>query len=286
MAKLIILFKQNVTSPKFEMDFTRALALLKKMPGVRRIVQSNVIGGPGGKTPYRQILELSFDDFAALDAALVSQQGVVAGKTLMAITDGEVELLFAEDKGTPIVMSLEPKHLQAYLEEHKINAEIIFPDAPTPTVAKAAEALDVSEEQIVKTMVFMVNDRPFVVYANGTRRVDARKLAERLSVSRKRVKPANANQVLNLTGYEVGAVPPVGFREHIPAFMDPAVREHEIIYAGGGAKNAMLKLTSTELLRVTHAEVAPMVQENAPDVSGAPETPDAPTDANDTNAEA
>lgn len=269
MVQLIILFKHSPNPTRFEMNFTRALTQLKKMPGVRHITQRNVIGGPSGKSQYHRILELAFDDFAALDAALVSQEGVIAGKTLMTMTESDVELLFVEDTGAPILMPLKPQHLQAYLAEHHIDAEIIFPDAPTPTVARAAEALGISEEQIVKTIVFMVNDRPFVVYANGTRLVDARKLAERLNVSRKRVKQANADQVLSLTGYEVGAVPPVGFREHIPAFMDPAIRDHEIVYAGGGAKNAMLKISSAELLRVTHAEVAPMVRED-PLVSDAP----------------
>jgi uncharacterized protein (TIGR02118 family) len=262
MVKLVLLFKQAAVNANFDLGFRHNQALLAKMPGAIRLQENKVLGGPAGEAPYQWILEVFFEDFAALDAALTSPEGVAAGKDLMALAGENVELLFVETVEAAAAKPLTPKNLQAYLDAHHITAEIVFPGAPTPTVPAAAAALGVEADQIVKSVIFWVDDRPFLVYGCGTRRVDSRKLAARLQVGRKRVKLADADQVLDLTGYEVGTVPPVGLKTPMPAYMDPAVRQHEVVYAGGGGIDALLKMTTTELLRASNAEIAPMLEDD------------------------
>jgi prolyl-tRNA editing enzyme YbaK/EbsC (Cys-tRNA(Pro) deacylase) len=41
--------------------------------------------------------------------------------------------------------------------------------------------------------------------------------------------------------------------------MDPAVQAHEEVYAGGGGINALVKIKSADLLRVTDAQVVPLL---------------------------
>lgn len=260
MVKLVLLFKHPPNKPGFEMRYTRNLALLKKMPGIQRIQVGAVVGGPAGESPYYRVLELVFPTFDMLDAALTSPEGVAAGKDLMEYAGQLVELLFVEASDELTDRPLGPDNLQAYLNEHNIPAEIVYPGAPTPTVAAAAEALGVAPDQIVKSVLFLVDDQPFLVYGCGVRMVDYTRLADRLNVSRKKVKLANADQVLNLTGYAVGTVPPLGLKTPMPAFMDPAVLDYEIVYAGGGGINALLKIESQVLQRVSRAEVAPMLE--------------------------
>jgi uncharacterized protein (TIGR02118 family) len=271
MVKLVLLFKKAAVDANFELHFRRNQALLEKMPGVIRIQENKVLGGPAGEVTYQWILEVFFEDFAALDAALTSPEGVAAGKDLMAFSGENVELLFVEAVEAAAPKPLTPKNLQAFLDAHHIAAEIVFPGAPTPTVPAAAAALGIEADQIVKSVIFWVDDRPFLVYGCGTRRVDPRKLAARLQVGRKRVKLADADQVLDITGYAVGTVPPVGLKTPMPAYMDPAVRQYEEIYAGGGGIDALLKITTAELLRVSDAEIAPMLEDEK--VADTDETP-------------
>ncbi len=263
MVKLMLLFRHPANKPGFEIRYTRNLALLKKMPGIQRVQVGAVVGGPAGDSPYYRVLELVFSTFDLLDAALTSPEGVAAGKDLMDYAGEVVELLFVEASDELTDKPLGPDNLQAYLNEHNIPAEIVYPGAPTPTVPAAAEALGVDADQIVKSVLFLVDDQPFLVYGCGVRMVDYTRLADRLSVSRKKVKLANADQVLNLTGYAVGTVPPVGLKTPMPAFMDPAVLDYDVVYAGGGGINALLKIESQVLQRVSRAEVAPMLE--APD---------------------
>jgi uncharacterized protein (TIGR02118 family) len=265
MVKLVLLFKHATNIPAFEMHYGRNLSFLRKMRGIRRIEEGRVLGGPSGDAPYHRTVEVFFDDYAALDAALTSPEGVAAGKDLMEFAGTGVELLFVEATDAYSPVPLSPENLKAYLDDHDISAEIVYPGAPTPTVPAAAEALGVEVDQIVKSVVFLVDDKPFLVFGCGVRRVDPRKLAARLNVGRKRVKLADAAQVLDLTGYAVGTVPPLGLKIPMPAFMDPAVQEYDVIYAGGGGIDALLKITSAELLRASDAEIAPMLEDGSAD---------------------
>ena len=154
-----------------------------------------------------------------------------------------------------------PDHLQQYLTANGIPAEIIHLTSETPTVPAAAEALGVSVDQIVKTVIFFVDEQPYAVIANGVQRVDPRKLAVRFSVNRKKIKLADGEAVTTLTGYAPGTVPPFGHRQALPVLMDPAVCQQEIIYAGGGGIAALLRVRSDDLARLTNAEIIEVREE-------------------------
>jgi prolyl-tRNA editing enzyme YbaK/EbsC (Cys-tRNA(Pro) deacylase) len=105
-------------------------------------------------------------------------------------------------------MNLDSGHLSKYITLLGIEAEIVDLEQETPTVAAAAEAVGVSPEQIIKSVLFLADKRPVLVIANGFNRIDRKKLADHLGVSRRRVKIANAQQVLAISGYYAGTVPP------------------------------------------------------------------------------
>ncbi len=264
MVKLVILIRKTALDGDFERRHQRSLDLLRRLPGVQQVQSGNIFGGPAGESPYMRMVEVRFASRSALDEALKSPEGVAAGKDLLGYTGAAVEIFFAEEQTQTTPRPLSPQNLQAFLEAKQIEAEIVYPGRPTPTVPAAAKALGVDESQIVKTVIFLVDGRPFAVYACGGRRVDTHKLAQRLNVSRKKVRLADAEQVLALTGYAVGTVPPVGLKTPMPRFIDPAVLEHEVIYAGGGGINALLKMRSAELQRVTEAEVLSLLCEEVP----------------------
>jgi Cys-tRNA(Pro) deacylase len=153
-----------------------------------------------------------------------------------------------------------PDDLQAYLNEQHIPATIIHMTVETPTVPAAADALAVPVDQIVKTVIFFINGQPYAVIANGVRRVDTKKLAEHFQINRKKVKLAGGEAVTDLTGYPPGTVPPIGHRQTLPILMDPAIRQHEVVYAGGGGIAAMLRIRSDDLERLTHAEMLDVLE--------------------------
>ena len=96
MVKLSILFRHPPDVNTFELRYNQNLALLEKMPGIRRRQAGMVLGGPGGKSPFYRLLEFYFDDFGALDKALLSSEGRTAGADLMEYAGHDTELIFSE----------------------------------------------------------------------------------------------------------------------------------------------------------------------------------------------
>jgi uncharacterized protein (TIGR02118 family) len=96
MVKLVILFRQPEDEATFEPGYNDSLALLERLPGIRRRQACTILGSPSGRSPYYRILELYFDDFEALDLALRSAEGQAAGGALMRFAGHSAELLFAD----------------------------------------------------------------------------------------------------------------------------------------------------------------------------------------------
>lgn len=155
--------------------------------------------------------------------------------------------------------------LRRFLESHAIAGEILLLEKPTPTVQAAAEAVGAHPSQIVKSILFMVDEQPILAIACGTDRIDRRAIAGFLGVGRKRVKLAEAEAVVRMAGYEVGAMPPFAHRQPIMTLLDPRVLGQPEVFAGGGAENALLRLSPSEILRITQARVLNLIN---PDASG------------------
>jgi prolyl-tRNA editing enzyme YbaK/EbsC (Cys-tRNA(Pro) deacylase) len=148
--------------------------------------------------------------------------------------------------------------LQRFLDQHQIAASILRMQEHTPTVPDAARALGVEAAQIIKSLVFIIKSEPLLVINNGLAKVDRGKIATHLGIGKKQVKFATAEQALALTGYIVGSMPPFGHHQKLPTLIDPAVLAWEIIFGGGGDIDAMMRLTSKELIRVTGADILPV----------------------------
>lgn len=164
------------------------------------------------------------------------------------VYNGEVETLTADD-------------LQAWLRRHGVAAEIVRLNTPTPTVQAAAEAVGAPPDHILKTVVFLAAGEPVLVVARGPERIPLGALARRLGVSRKRLRVARPEEVLAITGYPVGAVPPCGHRRPLRVLVAARVLQLPMAYAGGGAENALLRIAPADLLAATGAEVVALSSE-------------------------
>jgi uncharacterized protein len=141
----------------------------------------------------------------------------------------------------------------------ELDAELLYPSAPTPTVPAAAAALGVAEDQILKTLVFVARDGSVVLaIASGTSRVSRRRLSEVTGLSGLQL--AAPNVVLERTGYKAGGVPPVCHRSRLTTVVDRRVAEAAVLFGGGGSDRAMLRIQPAEIIRVTGATVADIVE--------------------------
>ena len=143
------------------------------------------------------------------------------------------------------------------LNERGVDHQIIHLASESKTAQQAASALGVAPAEIVKSLVFHLDGIPTLVLVPGDATVDAVALRRELDV--RDVAFARSQDVLKLTGYRPGAVPPCGLSTPLPAVADPRVFVPEVVYCGGGTTTTMLRIRSADLealLRPRRAAVA------------------------------
>ena len=134
--------------------------------------------------------------------------------------------------------------------------------ASTATSQQAADNIGCDLGQIVKSLGFMIDkSKPTLVLASGDQTVDQRKLAAIFAVGRKKARMMTAEQCILHLGYAPGGVPPVGHRRgDIPIYLDLSLKRYELVYAAGGAANAIFPIRLDTLQRVTNGVFADLVK--------------------------
>jgi len=102
--------------------------------------------------------------------------------------------------------------LEEYLKKMGVDARFFTFEEQTMTVDAAVSCLGVSRGKIIKSILF-IDDAglPVLGIVTGDKRVSEKKLA--MVCGAKRVRRANSAEVKGFTGYDVGAVPPVGHKK-------------------------------------------------------------------------
>lgn len=104
-------------------------------------------------------------------------------------------------------MSLEKA--KNYLEQVGFIDHLIELEAYTATVAEAAAALGVEPGMIAKTMSFIQGDKPVLILAEGTSRIDNRKYKDTFHTKAKMIP---FDDVESLIGHAPGGVCPFRYR--------------------------------------------------------------------------
>lgn len=141
--------------------------------------------------------------------------------------------------------------VRAALRPHALAVQELSGDTSTAPLAAAALATGV--ETIVKSLLFLADGNPVLMLVAGDRRGDASLLAEELGVATVRL--ARPADVIRITGYAVGGVPPLGHRTPLRTLMDRTLLNFPTVYAAAGAGNAVFAVAPHRLQDITHAVI-------------------------------
>jgi Cys-tRNA(Pro) deacylase len=150
--------------------------------------------------------------------------------------------------------------LRIFMQTYDIPGELVILDVPTPTVESAAQAVGSKPEQIIKSILFVLDDRPVLAIACGLSNIDRRAIADIFGAGKKKVKLASPQMVLEISGYEVGAMPPFGHRQKLTTLIDQRVLDFSDAYAGGGAENVLVHLNPQDLRQATGGVVLDILE--------------------------
>ena len=134
-----------------------------------------------------------------------------------------------------------------YFKEKNIDANIkVFED--TSTVEKAAKALNVTEGEIVKSLLLKVKEKYIMVLMAGDKRISNRKFKNIFAC---KPKMPESEEVMEITGHPVGGVCPFALRNPIDIYLDISLKEYGTVYPAAGEFNAAVKLSVQELEELT-----------------------------------
>ena len=125
-----------------------------------------------------------------------------------------------------------------------------FPEG-TRTAGDAARDVGCEVAQIVKSLVFVVDDRPVVALVSGANRVDLDKLASAASGTSAR--RADGDEARAATGFAIGGVPPFG--HDLPILFDESLLEHERVWAAAGDPHSLFCVDPHKLASCVRARI-------------------------------
>ena len=151
-------------------------------------------------------------------------------------------------------LSASAQKVQNALNARGFSNQVQELPATTRTSAEAAAAIGCQVAQIAKSLVFKgkQSQKPILIIASGTNRVNEKKLAEIVSEP---IERPDADYVRQRTGFVIGGVAPVGHAEPLDIFIDEDLLQLDRIWAAAGTPNAIFGLTPDELVRLTGGRV-------------------------------
>ena len=138
-----------------------------------------------------------------------------------------------------------------YLAEKGYADRILLTEENTATVALAAAAFGVGEDEIAKTLSFLMDDGAVLVVMEGTARTDNRKFKDTFHTKAKMVP---FDSVEELIGHAAGGVCPFGVNEGVKVYLDESLKKHERVYPAAGNDHSAVDLTLAELEEIVEPE--------------------------------
>lgn len=144
--------------------------------------------------------------------------------------------------------------VQIVLNELGFELNVIELSDSTRTAQEAADTIGCTVSQIAKSLIFKgkTSQKPILIIASGTNRVNEKAIKAHIGEN---MGKADADFVLEHTGFAIGGIPPIGHKNSITTLIDEDLMQYEEIWAAAGTPNAVFKLTPKILVELTKGSI-------------------------------
>jgi len=120
----------------------------------------------------------------------------------------------------------------------------------------AAQALGISPERMLKTLMVLVDGKPACVVTPSDREVSMKKVAAAFGgKSAQMMKPADAERI---TGYHVGGISPLGQKRPVRTVVEASAEAHGTVFLNAGQRGLQVEMSPKDLVLATAAAFAPL----------------------------
>ena len=152
--------------------------------------------------------------------------------------------MFGQLKGTNMSFEKAKDHLKQY----GLDSRIMNFSVSSATVKEAATAIGCKEEEIAKTLSFLINEQPICIVAPGNCKIDNTKFKTEFHTKAKMIPYGDIEELI---GHAAGGVCPFGVKDNVHIYLDISLKKLETIYPASGSSNSAVKLTVHELEEVS-----------------------------------
>ncbi|MFY0546165.1 YbaK/EbsC family protein [Brevibacillus sp. H7] len=143
--------------------------------------------------------------------------------------------------------------VRTFVKRFDPSLEPMVFDEPMKTSEEAAQMLGVEVGQIAKSILFRTRERYGLFVAAGDVRIHTRQVKACLGGGQPKM--ASPEEVLSITGFEVGAVCPFALREEVPVYIDESLRRFPVVYTAAGIAESLLPVSFEQLVEITGGTV-------------------------------
>jgi len=151
-----------------------------------------------------------------------------------------------------------------YLTRRGMTFEVVgHPRAVTSL--EEARALGISADEVVKTVALATDLGYALLVLPASRRLDLRLAREALGDHGARLATEEELQQA-FADCELGALPPLGSLLGVPAYVDPAIMEHDAVIFAAASQTESVKGNPAELFRDEQVQLVPLTRPPHEDV--------------------
>jgi len=133
------------------------------------------------------------------------------------------------------------------LEEKGVSYQLLE-HRPVFTSEEAAKVRGTGLKQGAKAIIFFADKKPILIVVNGDKHIDVKKFKQKYNI--KDLRLLKSEEIKQLTGLEIGAIPPFGNIMNLPTYMDTEVMKNKEIVFNAGSHTRSIKMRSFDFVNL------------------------------------
>ena len=152
-----------------------------------------------------------------------------------------------KEADVPEMGILQFKMIREFLDQNGIPYKVSEHE-PVYTSEQAAKIRGVELKTGVKALVLKTGEGKIVMgLVSADRRIDLKKLAK--TVRTRKLRLASPEEVLKITGCEVGSVHPFGNLYRLPTYLDSSILENQTVNFNAGLHTVSIQMKARDLIK-------------------------------------